>query len=150
MGIWINSKTITHSNGLGCSYRQWQATHNNHHFIHGNALSFKLVFECHRLDGSNWIMDPSSIEHIKDWLTTQFSNTLLVAENDPELETFKLLAEKKLCDLRILPDISAEKFAEHVFVYVMTWLQTSYMIQRVTIRSVECIEHDGNSALFVE
>jgi len=102
------------------------------------------------LDENDWTFDDTYMSHIKDWLRTQFDHTTLVAADDPELAMFKQMSDKKLCDLRILPGVGCEKFAEHVFIHVMTWLHTQDMTHRVTIRSVECIEHDGNSALYVE
>ena len=149
MGLWISTKTYTHSEGLSCCYRQWRATDRSS-MLHGFALSFKLVFECHNLDDNNRVIDFASLDHVKDWLASQYDNTTCIAENDPELDTFRLLADKKLLDLRILPGVGCEQFAEQTFKYVIHWLIRSEMIKRVTIRSVECIEHDGNSALFVE
>ena len=150
MAFWISTKSCTNVEGLSCCYRQWRATHNRSNLLHGTALSFKFVFECHQLDENDWTFDDSHMTHIKDWLRTQFDHTALVAADDPELAMFKQMSDKNLCDLRVLPGVGCEKFAEHVFIHVMTWLHTQDMTHRVTIRSVECIEHDGNSALYVE
>ena len=150
MGLYISTKTYTHEEGLSCCFRQWKAAHTNCNLLHGYALGFRLVFECHRLDDNNWTIDSSSIDHIGTWLKSQFDHTLIIAEDDPELATFQGLHDKGLCNLKVLPATGCEKFAEHVFKYVMAWLVESNTITRATIRSVECMEHDGNSALYVE
>jgi len=149
MPLWISTKTFTHSEGLTCCFRQWKST-NRSNKLHGFALSFKLVFECHKLDEPDWVIDFLSMEHIRDWLKSQFDHTTLVAEDDPDIELFRSLNDSQLIDLRVLSGVGCEKFAEHVFRYVMRWLIETSQITRVTIRSVECVEHEGNSALFVE
>ncbi len=44
-----------------------------------------------------------------------FDHTYLVAEDDPELETFVDLAKKDLVDLRIVSATGCERFAEMAF-----------------------------------
>lgn len=150
MAFWISTKSCTNVEGLSCCYRQWRATHSRCDLLHGAALSFKFVFECHQLDENDWTFDDSYMTHIKVWLKTQFDHTTIVAADDPELPMFKQMADKNMCDLRILSGVGCEKFAEHAFIHIMTWLHTQDMTHRVTIRSAECTEHDGNSALYVE
>lgn len=149
MGLYISTKTFTHTEGLSCCYRQWAATSNDR-FLHGYALGFRLVFECHHLDENKQTIDISGLDHIKEWLKSQFDHTVAVADDDPALATLQQLNDAGLCDLRILPGVGCEKFAELVFKYVMNWIVESGQLNRVTIRSVECMEHDGNSALYVE
>lgn len=149
MGLWISTKTYTHADGLSCCFRQWQASGKSR-MLHGYALSFKLVFECHKLDDSNNVLDFSDLGHVGEYLRSQFDHTTCVAEDDPELDALRALHDTGLIDMRVVPGVGCEKFAEHVFRYVMRWLIETSQITRVTIRSVECVEHEGNSALFVE
>jgi hypothetical protein len=43
---------------------------------------------------------------------------LLVAQDDPELETFKLLEQKKMAKLTILPKLGCEGLADQLYKYV--------------------------------
>jgi 6-pyruvoyltetrahydropterin/6-carboxytetrahydropterin synthase len=74
-----------------------------------------------------------------------FDHTYLVAEDDPELETFKELEQKNLCDLRIVPAVGCERFAEMVFDKAQDIISTMYgdrcWVQECTVR-----EHAHNSA----
>lgn len=147
-GIYVSTKTYTHAEGLSCCFRQWRAE-SHCRLLHGYSLSFKLVFECQQLDERNWAMDFGGLKEIKEWLKDQFDHTTCIAEDDPHLNTFKVIEAHGLCDLRILPGVGCEKFAEHVFRHVNQWMASKGYSPRVVIRSVECSEHDGNSALFL-
>jgi 6-pyruvoyltetrahydropterin/6-carboxytetrahydropterin synthase len=149
MPIYVATKTYTAAEGLSCCFRQWKAD-SQCRLLHGYALSFKLVFECHHLDDNNWAMDFGGLSEIKAWLKTQFDHTMVVADDDPALATFQALSDQGLCDLRVLPGVGCEKFAEYVFKHVIQWMKDQGLIQRVTIRSVECSEHDGNTAMYIE
>jgi 6-pyruvoyltetrahydropterin/6-carboxytetrahydropterin synthase len=150
MGLYLSTKTYTHSEGLSCCFRQWRATHSHCSLLHGYAISFKLVFECRDLDSNNWAMDFGGLKPIKGWLHANFDHVMVVAEDDPELATFQSLHDRGLCDLRVLPSTGCEKFAEYVFNYVKQWLRDQALSERVTIRSVECSEHEGNCAIYME
>ena len=109
-----SGKTYTHATGHSCAFRQWKAdSHCN--LIHGYALQFELKFGSNGLDEKNWVVDFGGLKPLKQWLAEMFDHTYLVAEDDPELETFKELEQKNLCDLRIVPAVGCERFAEMVF-----------------------------------
>ena len=55
----------------------------------------KFYFGTDLLDIRNWAADYGGLKELKSVLEDQFDHTLLVAMDDPELETFKLLQEKK-------------------------------------------------------
>ena len=75
------------------AYRQWRAdSHCN--LIHGYAFSMKFWFGTNDLDVRNWCADYGGLKELKSVLQDQFDHTLLVAEDDPELETYKLLEQK--------------------------------------------------------
>lgn len=138
-----SGKTYSHATGHSCAFRQWRAdSHCN--LIHGYALQFELKFGG-ELDERNWIVDFGGLKPLKNWLAEMFDHTYLVAEDDPELETFKELEEKKLVDLRIVPATGCERFAEMVFDYadklVSELTEGRCWVQEVTVR-----EHGHNSA----
>ena len=70
---------------LPCTHRQWRDK-GDCKFIHGYDRSVKLVFECHYLDDKNWVMDFGGLKEIKEWLENLFDHTLIINEDDPEIE----------------------------------------------------------------
>jgi len=149
MGIYLTTKTYTHSDGLSCCYRQWRATDSRAR-LHGHSLSIKTVFECHHLDESYQTVDLGTFGPIDDYVRSQFHNTTIVAEDDPELASFRALSDKGVIDLRIVEASTVEKFAAYVFLFIKQWIIDTGLQTRATIRSVECSEHEGLTGLYVE
>ncbi len=142
-----STKTYGHEQGLSCAFRQWRAdSHCN--LVHGYALSFKLTFTCETLDANNWVMDFGGLKEVKAWLKHMFDHTLAVAYDDPHLTYFEELDDMKLCDIRIVPATGCEAFSKQVYDWVANWLTQNN--PRVTLVSVECREHAGNSALWIK
>lgn len=111
------TSTKEYVNTFACAYRQWKAdTHCN--LIHGYAFSMKFYFGTNDLDVRNWVADYGGLKELKSVLDSQFDHTLLVAEDDPELETFKLLEQKKMARLTILPRLGCEGLADQLYKFV--------------------------------
>lgn len=140
-----STKTYTHSVGLSCCFRQWKAE-SHCRFLHGYALEVKFTFEAPQLDVRNWVVDFGSMKSLKGWLEDTFDHKLVVAEDDPWLGEFKALAENGLAELRILPAVGCEQFANAIWQYTDTWLNDNGYAPRCVIREVEVREHQGNSA----
>jgi 6-pyruvoyltetrahydropterin/6-carboxytetrahydropterin synthase len=149
MGFYIATKAYEPKDGLCCCVRQWKSSDRDG-LLHGKSIYFKMVFECRQLSENDTVMDFATLMPIQEWLNTQFDRTTVIAADDPQLPTFTALHKQGLVDLVILPGVSCERFAEHAFKYIMQWLIDNDLITRATIRSVECFEHEGNSALYVE
>jgi 6-pyruvoyltetrahydropterin/6-carboxytetrahydropterin synthase len=141
---YYSTKTYDHNEGLSCAFRQWRAAHSHCRWIHGYALSVKLTFGAHTLDDRNWVQDFGGLKEIKTWLKSMFDHTLCIAEDDPELEKFKELHIKDLCDLRIVPAVGCEKFAELIYDHVSKIVNND----RIWLDSVAVKEHSGNGAIF--
>lgn len=100
-----------------CAYRQWRAdSHCN--LIHGYAFSMRFWFGSNDLDFRNWVADYGGFKELKEILQDQFDHTLLVAEDDPEIEVFKMLQDKKLAKLTILPRLGCEGLADMLYKYM--------------------------------
>jgi 6-pyruvoyltetrahydropterin/6-carboxytetrahydropterin synthase len=100
-----------------CAYRQWRAdSHCN--LIHGYSFSIKVYFGCNTLDARNWCADYGGLKDLKAILEEQFDHTLLVAEDDPEIETFKMLQEKNMAKLTILPALGCEALADMIYKFI--------------------------------
>ena len=131
------------------AFRQWRAD-SHCKLIHGYRLQCKLWFTAEELDDKNWIYDFGGCKEIKNILEKQYDHTTVVAADDPELDTFKLLSEKGMIDLRIAEKgVGIERTAEWVYENANKFV-TEQTNNRVRIIKVEVWEHEGNSAIYEE
>ena len=137
-------KTYGNETGLSCAFRQWKAT-SHCNLIHGYALQFELQFGSSNLDEKNWVVDFGGLKELKEWLKYMFDHTYLVAEDDPEMETVELLQEKNLIDIRVVPAVGCERFAELTFDKASSIIADKYG-DRCWVESVTVREHEANSA----
>jgi 6-pyruvoyltetrahydropterin/6-carboxytetrahydropterin synthase len=107
-------------------------------------------------------MDFGNLKAFKAWADYMFDHTLIIAEDDPHLQTFIALNEikggfedKGLCDLRIVPGVGCEMFAKMCYdkmAVILEQLKTEsnrYPVNKgVRIKSVEVFEHGANSAIY--
>lgn len=115
--VYRYTSTKEYIDAFPCAYRQWRAdSHCN--VIHGYSFSMKFFFGTNTLDVRNWAADYGGLSELKDQLKEWFDHTLLVAEDDPELETYKLLQSKKMAKLTILPKLGCEGLSESLYKYV--------------------------------
>ena len=99
------------------AYRQWRAdSHCN--LIHGYSFSMKFYFGTNDLDVRNWAADYGGLKELKKTLEDQFDHTLIVAQDDPEMATFKLLQEKNMAKIIVLPALGCEALADQLYKYV--------------------------------
>jgi 6-pyruvoyltetrahydropterin/6-carboxytetrahydropterin synthase len=120
------------------------------------------VFECKSLDERNWVHDFGGLKEFKSWLKHMFDHTLLVAEDDPDLEFFKKMAEigeispgnnTALVDLRIVPAVGCERFADMAYqkmaaILIDQHYNGTLLNPTVQVKSVEVFEHGANSAIY--
>ena len=120
MGKYQSTKLF---DGFSCVFRQWKAEGTHCKYVHGYGVSFKVWFEG-QLDEKNWVWDFGGMKRAKGtidgmnpkaWMDYMFDHTMIVAEDDPFLESFKLMDRAGAAQVRILPAVGAEKFAEYIF-----------------------------------
>lgn len=145
--MYISTKTYGHEIGLSSCFRQWRAQ-SHCKFLHGYALAVRLEFGAEDLDERNWVVDFGSLKSFKGLLEDTFDHKTIVAEDDPQLEMFRTLEAQGLVQLRVLPGVGCEKFAEYIYGAADTWLESNGYAPRVWIESVEVREHGANSAIF--
>lgn len=134
--------------GISCAFRQWKAkSHCNR--LHGYALVFEFEFECYELDDVNWVVDFGGLKGLKGLLEDAFDHKTLVAEDDPELATFTLMALKEIIDIHVVEAVGCEKFAEYTAIITQQWLKDAGYGDRVSVRSVKVSEHEANSATYL-
>jgi len=144
----LSTKTYGHELGLSACFRQHRAeSHCN--LLHGYALAIQFVFSAQELDVRHWVVDFGSLKSLKGWLEDTFDHTLLVAEDDPHVETFMDLQAKGLARVVMVEHTGCEAFAELIFGATEIWLKDNGYSPRVTLQSVEVKEHGANSAVFM-
>ena len=143
----ISTKTYNHNIGLSCAFRQWRAKHSHCKYMHGYALSVRINFKG-QLNDRNWVYDFGDLKFVKQFLQDTFDHKTVIAEDDPELETFKELDEKGLIQLVVIPHVGCEKFAEYICKQIAPQIEVNSN-ERVKLLSVEVREHSGNSAIYI-
>ena len=138
--------------GFSACFRQWNATHSHCRFLHGYAISFRLYFKAHELDKHHWVWDFGWLKNAEftidnmtaaAWFSYMFDHTVILAENDPELNAFKELDYKGLIQLRTIPVFSCEGIAEFVLNKVGN-LITDKTDNRAILYRVDAIENSYN------
>jgi 6-pyruvoyltetrahydropterin/6-carboxytetrahydropterin synthase len=141
--------------GFSCVFRQWKAEGTHCSYLHGYAVSFKIIFEG-ELDEKNWVFDFGGMKRAegkidglnpKHWFEYMFDHTTIIAQDDPYLSLFNQMDTQGTIQLRILPSVGAEKFAEYVYKKVNTFIQEETQ-GRVRVVSVEARENEKNSAIY--
>lgn len=153
MNTFVSTKLF---DGFTCVFRQWRANDTHCKYLHGYGISFRLTFEG-ALDYRNWVWDFGGMKRSKtkidgmsasDWMKYMFDHTTILAEDDPALETFKTLEKQGVCQLRILPQVGAERFAEYIYQKLNPFILKETN-NRVKIKQVEFFEHENNSACYI-
>jgi 6-pyruvoyltetrahydropterin/6-carboxytetrahydropterin synthase len=143
------TKTWGHEHGLSCAFRQWRAGHSHCSLVHGYALAVAITFEADHLDERGWVLDFGALAAVKKILVDLFDHKTVIAEDDPHLDTFKLLADIKLVELVVLPNVGCENFAAHVSHLVTGWLDRQGLADRVRVAQVDVSEHGANKATVI-
>ena len=144
---YISTKQYGHEVGLSCCFRQWRAkSHCN--LLHGYALAVRFEFEAHDLDERNWVVDFGSLKSLKAWLEQTFDHTMLVAQDDPQLDHLVRLQRLGMARIVIVDAVGCEAFAKLIFKAAQVWLSDNGYSPRVWLKSVEVKEHGANSAIF--
>ena len=152
MGKYQSTKVF---DGFSCVFRQWRAEGTHCKYLHGYGVSFKVWFEG-ELDEKNWVWDFGGMKRAKGtidgmnpkaWMDYMFDHTMIVAEDDPFIESFKLMDRAGAAQIRIIPAVGAEKFPEYVFNKLQEFIHTETE-GRVRIARVDFMEHGRNSAIY--
>ena len=143
--------------GYSACFRQWKADGTHCKYLHGYAISFRVWFEGD-LDEKNWVWDFGGMKRAKhkidgktpkDYFDYLLDHTTIIAEDDPYLEKFKQMDSDGIIQLRILPAVGCEKFAEHLYNKINDFLVLETE-GRVKAIKVEVYEHERNSASYGE
>ena len=143
--------------GYSACFRQWKAEGTHCRFLHGYAVSFRVWFEG-ELDERNWVWDFGGMKRAKgniDGMSPKaffdhlLDHTTIVAQDDPYLSLFEQMDKDGIIQLRVLPSVGCERFAEYLFTVINTFLEGE-TDGRVRATKVEVYEHERNSASYGE
>jgi len=132
MGKFQSSKVF---DGFSTVFRQWKATTTR-----------------------NWVWDFGGMKRAKTlidgkqpkaWMDYMFDHTMIIAEDDPEVEAFKQMDAVGVAQVRVIPATGAERFAQYVFEKINAFVQEETE-GRVKVAKVEFSEHGKNSAIYVK
>ena len=151
----MNYKSTKLFDGFSCCFRQWKAETTHCRFLHGYGVSFRVTFEGD-LDYRNWVWDFGGMKRAKTqidgmspkaWMDHMFDHTVIVAKDDPKLDTFQAMEVMGIIQLRIVEATGAEKFAEFIFNKLNEFVHVETQ-SRVKVAQVEFMEHGKNTAIY--
>ena len=141
--------------GFSCCFRQWKAETTHCRFLHGYGVSFRVTFEG-GLDHRNWVWDFGGMKRAKTqidgmspkaWMDHMFDHTVIVAKDDPKLDTFQAMEVMGIIQLRVVEATGAEKFAEFIYSKLNEFVHKETH-GRVRVAQVEFMEHGKNTAIY--
>ncbi len=122
-----------------------QPAHTGHcQHVHGHNWAFTFTFAARSLDECGFVVDFGKLDALRA-LVGVFDHALVLAEDDPELSTFRFLEGRGLCRIVLVPNPSCEGLAEHLLKQADELVQ-SLTAGRVRVESVEVSEDTKNSA----
>ena len=141
--------------GFSTCFRQWTANTTHCQYLHGYDVEFEVTFEGD-LDHRNWVWDFGGMKRAKnlidgmqpkEWMEHMFDHTVVVAQDDPELDNFRDMADRGVIQLREVEAVGAEKFAEFVYHKLNDFVQLE-TDGRVKVVKVKFMENHKNSAIY--
>jgi len=85
----------------------------------------------------------------KEYFAWLLDHTTIVAEDDPRLDLFRLMDDDGIIQLRVIPAVGCERFAEFLYNKINEFLVLETN-GRVKATKVEVYEHERNSASYGE
>jgi len=141
--------------GFSTCFRQWKADTTHCQYLHGYDVEFEVTFEG-ELDHRNWVWDFGGMKRAKNliegkqpkaWMEYMFDHTVVVAEDDPAMSDFVDLDARGVIQLRVIPAVGAEKFAEYLYNKLNDFVQLETE-GRVKVVKVKFMENHKNSAIY--
>ena len=141
--------------GFSTCFRQWRADTTHCQYLHGYDVEFEVTFEG-ELDHRNWVWDFGGMKRAKNliegkqpkaWMEYMFDHTVVVAEDDPAMSDFIDLDARGVIQLRVVPAVGAEKFAEYLYNKLNEFVQLETE-GRVKVVKVKFMENHKNSAIY--
>ena len=77
-----------------------------------------------------------------------FDHTMIIAEDDPFIDSLKLMDNAGAAQIRIIPATGAEKFAEYIYDNINKFVLEETN-GRVKVTKVKFMEHNKNAAYYI-
>ena len=141
--------------GFSTCFRQWRANTTHCQYLHGYDVEFEVTFEG-ELDHRNWVWDFGGMKRAKnlidgrqpkEWMEYMFDHTVVVAEDDPDMQNFVDMDARGIIQLRVIEAVGAEKFAEYLYHKLNDFVQLE-TDGRVKVVKVKFMENLKNSAIY--
>lgn len=144
---------------ISTCHRNWHAANNPNRnsqhcsFIHGYSRYIKFWF-AGEIDNCQWVVDFGNLKDVKQKIEEWWDHAVLIASDDPEIETLKELDKNKLIKLTVIdvenglnwgPGI--EGSCKHIFDNI-TPIIFEKTLGKAWIEKIEIWEHENNSAIF--
>ena len=142
------AKTYGHDLGLSCCYRQHNST-SHCRFLHGYALGVRLEFISFDLE-EGWVLDFGGLKQVKQSIIDLLDHRTLVAIDDPKFDEFQDWHNKGLIQMKVMPVVSCEGIAEHIYCSTTKWLTETHWYPRVRLTAVTVSEHGSNQATYFD
>jgi 6-pyruvoyltetrahydropterin/6-carboxytetrahydropterin synthase len=152
MGKFTSTKVF---DGYSTVFRQWRAEGTHCRYLHGYGVSFQVWFEGD-LDERNWVWDFGGMKRAvntiegknpTDYFKYLLDHTVIIAKDDPYMDKFVDMYVDGIIQLRIMPNVGAERFAEFLHTKINEFLEKE-TDGRVRATKVEFKEHDKNAASY--
>ena len=114
--------------------------------MHGYALSFSFTFEATKLDHNGWVVDFGALKELKQALFDMFDHKMLVAQDDPMLESIQDAQWLHIADVNVVDAVGCEAFAKLGF--DLADLLVTEKFPHAWVVSCTVSEHGANSATF--
>ena len=121
--------------------------------IHGYARTVEITIVARALDERQWVVDLGALRFIRELLLTEWDHRLLVSDDDPLLEDFKVVEGKGALSLNILPRAegwgpSLEGSCQHLYDLIAPRVREATG-DRCRVSKVEIWEKTDNRAALV-
>ena len=144
--MFVSTKRYSHERGYSICYRQHKAD-SHCKYLHGYSLAFDFEFEAVELDVRNWVCDFGGFSTLKDFLDENFDHTLLVAQDDPDLEFIQSIGDRGIARVREVVATGCEGLAGYLYWWINeVWMPQNGYGDRVHCRKVRVHETPTNSA----
>lgn len=130
-----------------CAHRQYRHD-GNCAKIHGYSRSFHFVFGVKTFTKEGFAVDYGDLKELKSHLDYMYDHTLILDESDPEMEEFRKLEKRGVCDIRTHPQGPGMEGTAH---YLCEWTEVYIRNKtkgRAWVISVEARENDKNSSIY--
>ena len=108
------------------------------------------MFGAQTLTKEGFVVDYGDLHELKQHLDYMYDHTLVIDEEDPYMDTFKMLEKAGVCDIRTQPmGPGMEGTSHYLCEWADKWLREKTK-GRAWVISVEARENDKNSSIYVE